>query len=76
MDDDIEAFNAFEAAGWETRASDYDRFFRALTSRLVDPLLDAVGATAGMRLLDMDDYRHGEGFELPVSVKLAVGRRR
>jgi ubiquinone/menaquinone biosynthesis C-methylase UbiE len=53
MGDDIETFNAFEAAGWETRASDYDRFFRALTSRLADPLLDAVGATAGMRLLDI-----------------------
>jgi hypothetical protein len=40
---DAEAFNAFEAAGWDKKAATYDRFFGQLTGRLVDPLLDAAG---------------------------------
>ena len=50
---DPDAFNAFEAAGWEKRAEDYDRFFRPLTSRMVEPLLDAASVTAGSRVLDI-----------------------
>ena len=50
---DSDAFNAFEAAGWEKRAEDYDRFFRPLTSRMVEPLLDAASVTAGSRVLDI-----------------------
>jgi ubiquinone/menaquinone biosynthesis C-methylase UbiE len=48
-----DAFNAFEAAGWEKRAEDYDRFFRQLTSRMVQPLLDAASVTSGTRVLDI-----------------------
>ena len=50
---DPDAFNAFEAAGWEQRAQGYDRSFRSLTSRLVAPLLDAASVTAGTRVLDI-----------------------
>lgn len=50
---DADAFNAFEAAGWETRAETYNDHWAALTSRLSDPLLDAVGAGPGLRLLDV-----------------------
>jgi SAM-dependent methyltransferase len=50
---DPDAFNAFEAAGWEKRAEDYDRFFRPLTSRMVEPLLDAASVTGGTRVLDI-----------------------
>jgi SAM-dependent methyltransferase len=50
---DASAFNAFEAAGWETRAETYDHYWAALTGRLSDPLLDAVGAGPGLRLLDV-----------------------
>jgi SAM-dependent methyltransferase len=50
---DPDAFNAFEAAGWEQRAQDYDRFFHPLTSRLVAPLLDAASVVAGTRVLDI-----------------------
>ena len=50
---DPEAFNAFEAAGWEKRAEDYDRFFRPLTSRMVEPLLDAASVASGSRVLDI-----------------------
>lgn len=50
---DADAFNAFEAAGWEARAEAYRDHWAALTGRLSDPLLDAVGVGPGMRLLDV-----------------------
>ena len=50
---DADAFNAFEAAGWETKAAGYDRFFRAITSRLIDPLLDAASVGPESRVLDV-----------------------
>jgi SAM-dependent methyltransferase len=50
---DPDAFNAFEAAGWETKAAGYDRFFGAITSRVIDDLLDAAGVEAGSRVLDV-----------------------
>jgi ubiquinone/menaquinone biosynthesis C-methylase UbiE len=48
-----DAFTAFEAAGWDAKASGYDGFFGQITSRLVDPLLDAVGVRPGVRMLDI-----------------------
>ena len=39
---DADAFNVFEAAGWEKQAPGYDDFFGPITTRLVEPLLDAV----------------------------------
>jgi SAM-dependent methyltransferase len=50
---DADAFNAFEAAGWDARAVEYDHYWSALTSRLIDPLLDAVGAGPGTRVVDV-----------------------
>jgi ubiquinone/menaquinone biosynthesis C-methylase UbiE len=50
---DADAFDAFEAAGWDATAVQYDHYWPALTSRLSDPLLDAVGAGPGTRLLDV-----------------------
>jgi SAM-dependent methyltransferase len=50
---DADAFNAFEAAGWETTAKTYSAHWATLTSRLSDPLLDAVSAGPGLRLLDV-----------------------
>jgi SAM-dependent methyltransferase len=50
---DPDAFNAFEAAAWEQRAGAYDRFFGAITARLVEPLLDAAAVQAGTRVLDV-----------------------
>lgn len=47
------AFNAFEAATWERRAGGYERFFGRVTRRLIEPLLDAVQAAPGHRLLDV-----------------------
>jgi ubiquinone/menaquinone biosynthesis C-methylase UbiE len=50
---DADAFNAFEAAGWEGKAAGYDHFFGAFTSRLVDPLLDAAEVGPGVGMLDV-----------------------
>jgi ubiquinone/menaquinone biosynthesis C-methylase UbiE len=50
---DADAFNAFEAAGWQRQAAGYDEFFGPITTRLVEPLLDAVEVGHGTRLLDV-----------------------
>ena len=50
---DADAFNAFEAAGWEDQAPTYDHFFGRTTSRLVDPLLDAAPVGPESRVLDL-----------------------
>jgi ubiquinone/menaquinone biosynthesis C-methylase UbiE len=50
---DAEAFNAFEAAGWQKQAAGYDDFFGPITTRLVEPLLDAAKVTRDTRLLDV-----------------------
>ena len=43
----------FEQAGWERVASEYDRQFGELTMQSIGPILDAVDAAPGMRLLDV-----------------------
>ena len=50
---DPAAFNAFEAAGWQRKAAAYDAFFATVTSRVVDPLLDAAEVADGTRVLDV-----------------------
>jgi SAM-dependent methyltransferase len=50
---DPDAFNAFEAGIWETKAAGYDSFFGGITSRLIEPLLDAAAVGAGTRALDV-----------------------
>jgi SAM-dependent methyltransferase len=50
---DPDAFNGFEAAGWERQAPGYDAFFGQVTSRLTDPLLDAAEVAGGDRVLDV-----------------------
>jgi ubiquinone/menaquinone biosynthesis C-methylase UbiE len=67
---DADAFNAFEAAGWERQAAGYDDFFGQITMRLVEPLLDAVRIDPGVRLLDVAS---GPGY---VATKAAVRRFR
>jgi ubiquinone/menaquinone biosynthesis C-methylase UbiE len=53
-DYDAVAFDAFEEAGWGTKeAAGYDALAGRVTSRLADPLLDAVGAGPGKRVLDI-----------------------
>ena len=50
---DADAFNAFEAAGWEQQAGGYHRFFGPLTTRVIEPLLDAAEVGAKARVLDL-----------------------
>ena len=53
MTSGAEEFKAFEAAGWSRRANSYGRVTGAITARFVDPLLDAAGVGAAMRVLDV-----------------------
>ena len=50
---DADSFNAFEAAGWEAQVAGYDEFFVPITTRLVEPLLDATEVGGGDRVLDV-----------------------
>ena len=49
---DVDAFNRFEAEGWEARAGTYG-FLRPLTGRAIGTLLAAVGAGHGKQVLDI-----------------------
>jgi len=42
----------FERAGWNSHVDAYHAFFGTISEQLTRPLLDAVGAGAGSRLLD------------------------
>jgi ubiquinone/menaquinone biosynthesis C-methylase UbiE len=50
---DPDAFNRFEAASWDEQADAYHRFAAPITTRVIEPLLDAAGISAGMRVLDV-----------------------
>lgn len=50
---DPDAFNAFEAEGWERRAGGYHDFFAPITSQPIERLLDAAGVGAGSTVLDV-----------------------
>jgi ubiquinone/menaquinone biosynthesis C-methylase UbiE len=51
---DPTAFDAFEEAGWTTKeAAAYDSLAGRVTARVAEPLLDAVGAGTGTRVLDV-----------------------
>jgi SAM-dependent methyltransferase len=50
---DPDAFNAFEARGWEEKAAGYDRFFGGITAQLAEPLLGAASVGPHTRMLDL-----------------------
>jgi len=50
---DPDAFDAFEASGWEEKAVAYERLFGGITARVVEPLLAAASVGAGTRVLDV-----------------------
>src|SRR3954469_24050286 len=50
---DPDAFDAFEAGGGEDKAAGYERFFGAITGRVVEPLLAAAAVGVSTRLLDV-----------------------
>ena len=47
------SFHDFEQAGWQRAARHYPDAFGGLTAQAIGPLLDAVGAGPGVRLLDV-----------------------
>lgn len=49
----LERFKAFEAEGWGQRAGTYEDVLGSITARVAEPLLDAAGVRAGMRVLDV-----------------------
>lgn len=49
---DAEAFNRFEATGWEARASSY-AFLQPVTNRIIGALLGAADILAGQQVLDV-----------------------
>src|ERR671933_523234 len=53
MDAASSGFRDFEHAGWEGAAAAYAEYWGPLTRQAVEPLLDAVGAGPGVRLLDV-----------------------
>ena len=50
---DPEAVRAFEHAGWQRAAAEYNATFAHASARFVDALLDAAGVGAATRLLDV-----------------------
>src|SRR4026208_1093991 len=50
---DPDALHAFEAAGWEEKAAEYEGAFGSLTGQAIEPLLDAASVGAGTRGLDV-----------------------
>ncbi|MDQ3608233.1 MAG: methyltransferase domain-containing protein [Actinomycetota bacterium] len=47
------AFKRFEEGAWSERAGTYDRVTGQITADVAEPLLDAAGVEAGMRVLDV-----------------------
>lgn len=50
---DLDAFDQFEARAWEERVEGYAGFWGAVTSQLVEPLLELVRVGPGTRVLDV-----------------------
>jgi len=50
---DADAFDRFEASGWESQALGYADAFIPLTGRVIEPLLDAARVRPGARVLDV-----------------------
>jgi SAM-dependent methyltransferase len=50
---DAEAFKSFESERWGAKAGTYDLLTGRVTAQFVEPLLDAVAAEDGIRVLDL-----------------------
>jgi ubiquinone/menaquinone biosynthesis C-methylase UbiE len=49
----LQEFREFEYQGWQQSADEYHYSFGSLTFQMIKPLLDAVNAQAGIKLLDV-----------------------
>ena len=76
---DPDAFNAFEAEGWEAKSGAYGTYTGRITARMIEPLLDAAGVGPGVRVLDVatgPGYAAGRAAERgarAVGVDIAAG---
>ena len=52
-DEELQAFEDFERAGWEKAADPYHRMWGALSSQSSGPMLDAAGVSSGSKVLDV-----------------------
>lgn len=59
---DPQRFHAFEHAGWQRAASNYDRYFGGLTSQAIAPLLDAAGRPGEAGKSQLLDIAAGPGY--------------
>ena len=50
---DPEAVRAFEHAGWQRAATEYNANFARASAQFVEPLLDAASVAAGTKVLDL-----------------------
>ena len=50
---DPEAVRAFEHAGWQRAAAEYNAYFARASAQFVEPLLDAASVAAGTKVLDL-----------------------
>jgi SAM-dependent methyltransferase len=66
---ETEKFRTFEHAGWEGITAEYHQAFGALTSQAIAPLLNAVGARRGAKLLDIAT---GPGYVAAAAAKRGV----
>jgi len=64
---DPSGFRTFEHAGWQKIPKQYHESFSDLTPQAIPPLLDAIGVSKGVRLLDVAS---GPGY----ATAAAVGR--
>ena len=53
MSDPAARFHDFERDGWQDAAVQYDAVFQGLTAQSIVPLIEAVAAGAGTRLVDL-----------------------
>jgi hypothetical protein len=69
---EADAFAAFEAAGWERQAGGGAERLPPLVLGQPTPVQDAIRDRFEQLL---DEHRVEDGFEVPVSTKLASGRK-
>jgi ubiquinone/menaquinone biosynthesis C-methylase UbiE len=63
---EAERFHEFEHSGWETIPEPYHQAFGHLTTQAIEPLLGAVGAKKGVRIIDIAS---GPGYAAAAAAK-------
>ncbi|MDE5120489.1 MAG: SAM-dependent methyltransferase, partial [Trichodesmium sp. St19_bin1] len=53
MSNSIKEFRKFEYNAWQKSGAQYDNSFASLTNQMIKPLLNAVNAKTGVKILDI-----------------------